>query len=80
MQSVSLGRISLDNCTCCHTEVEAADQTCCLIQPQSADTRPASSSTDPLPLDAGMTRLGKAESLARGRNSSVGSVWARCPA
>ena len=25
--SVSLGRICSDNCTCCHTETEVADQT-----------------------------------------------------
>ena len=30
--SVSQGRISSDNCTCCHTEVEVADQTVHFIQ------------------------------------------------
>ena len=28
--SVSWGRICSDNCTCCHTETEVADRTCCL--------------------------------------------------
>ena len=30
--SVSQGRICTDNFTCCHTEIEVADQTFCLTQ------------------------------------------------
>ena len=36
--SVSQGRISEDNCTCCHTETEVADQTFDLTQSQYTDT------------------------------------------
>ena len=43
--SVSQGRICSDNCTCCHTEIEVADQTFFLTQSQYTDT--------------GMTRPGK---------------------
>ena len=38
MQTVSQGRI------CCRTEIEVADQTCCLTWSQYTDTRPTSSS------------------------------------
>ena len=44
--SVSQGRICLDNCTCCHTEIEVADQTCHLTQSQYTDTELTSPSTD----------------------------------
>ena len=33
--SASHRRICSDNCTCCHTEIEDADQTCSLTQPTS---------------------------------------------
>ena len=46
--SVSQRRISSDNCTCCHTEIEVADQIFHLTQSQYTDTGPASPSTDPL--------------------------------
>ena len=46
--SVSEGLICTDNCTCCHTEIEVADQTCCLTQSQYTDTRSTSPSTDPI--------------------------------
>ena len=46
--SVSQGRICSDNCTCCHTEVEAADQTFYLTQSQYTDTGLTSPSSDPL--------------------------------
>ena len=42
------GRICSDNCTCCHTEIEAADQTFYLTQSQYTDTSPTSPSTDPV--------------------------------
>ena len=45
--SVSQGRICSDNFTCCHTEIEAADQTFYLTQSQYTDTGPTSPSADP---------------------------------
>ena len=45
--SVFQGRICTDNFTCCHTEIEAADQTFYLTQSQYTDTRPTSPSPDP---------------------------------
>ena len=46
--SVSQGRICSDNLTCCHTEIEVADQTFYLTQSQYADTGPTSPSPDPI--------------------------------
>ena len=46
--SVSQGRICSDNFTCCHTEIEAADETFHLTQSQYTDTGPTSPSTDPI--------------------------------
>ena len=46
--SVSQGRICSDNFTCCHTEIEVADQTFHLTQSQYTDTGPTSLSTDPI--------------------------------
>ena len=46
--SVSQGRICTDNFTCCHTEIEAADQTFHLTQTQYTDTGPTSPSADPI--------------------------------
>ena len=46
--SVSQGRICTDNSTCCHTEIEAADQTFHLTQSQYTDTGPTSPSADPI--------------------------------
>ena len=46
--SVSQGRICLDNFTCCHTEIEAADPTFYLTQSQYTDTGPTSPSADPI--------------------------------
>ena len=45
---VSQGRICSDNCTCCHTEIEVADQTFHLTQSQYTDTGLTSPSTDPI--------------------------------
>ena len=45
---LSQRRLRLDKCTCCHTEIELADQTCYLTQSQYADTGPTSPSTDPI--------------------------------
>ena len=46
--SVSQGRICSDNFMCCHTEIEAADQTFYLTQSQYTDTAPTSASADPI--------------------------------
>ena len=46
--SVSQGRIYSDNFTCCHTEIEVADQTFHLTQSQYTDTGPNNPSTDPI--------------------------------
>ena len=46
--SVSQGRICSDNFTCCHTEMEVADQTFYLTQSQYTDTGPTSPSADPI--------------------------------
>ena len=45
--SVSQGRICSDNFTCCHTEIDVADQTFYLTQSQYTDTGPTSPSADP---------------------------------
>ena len=46
--SVSQGRICSDNFTCCHTEIQVADQTFQLTQSHYTDTGPTSPSTDPI--------------------------------
>ena len=46
--SVSEGRICSDNFTCCHTEIEIADQTFYLTQSQYTDTGLTSPSADPI--------------------------------
>ena len=46
--SVSQGRICSDNFTCCHTEMEVANQPFHLTQSQCTDTGPTSPSTDPI--------------------------------
>ena len=46
--SVSQGRICSDNFTCCHTEIEVADQTYHFTQSWDTDTGPTSHSTDPI--------------------------------
>ena len=46
--SVSQGRICSDNLTCCHTEIEVADQTFYLTQSQYTDTGRTSPSADPI--------------------------------
>ena len=46
--SVSQGRICSDKFTCCHTEIEVADQTFYLTQSQYTDTGPTSPSADPI--------------------------------
>ena len=46
--SVSQGQICTDNFTCCHTEIETADQTFHLTQSQYTDTGPTSPSADPI--------------------------------
>ena len=51
--SVYQERICSDNFTCCHTEIEAADQTFYLTQSQCTGTEPTSPSADPITLGAG---------------------------
>ena len=46
--SASQGRICSDNLTCCHTEIQVADQTFYLTQSQYTDTGPTSPSADPI--------------------------------
>ena len=46
--SVSQGPICSDNFTCCHTEIEVADQNVYLTQSQYTDTGPTSPNTDPI--------------------------------
>ena len=46
--SVSQGQICSDKFTRCHIEIEFADQTFYLPQPQYTDTGPTSPSTDPV--------------------------------
>ena len=46
--SVSQGRICSDICTCCHTEIEVADQTFHYTQSQYTDTGTTSPSADPI--------------------------------
>ena len=46
--SVSEGRICSDNFTCCHIEIEVADQTFHLTHSQYTDTGRTSPSTDPI--------------------------------
>ena len=46
--SVSQGRTCTDNSTCCHPEIEVADQTFYLTQSQYTDTGPTSPSADPI--------------------------------
>ena len=45
---LSQGRVCSGNYTCCHTEIEVADQTFHLTQSQYTDTGPTSPSTDPI--------------------------------
>ena len=46
--ALSQGRICSDNFTCCHTEVEVANQAFYLTQSQYTDTGPTSPSADPI--------------------------------
>ena len=46
--SFSQGWICSDNCTCCNTETEVADQTFYLTQSQYTDTRPTGPNADPI--------------------------------
>ena len=46
--SVSQGQICTGNITCCHTQIEVADQTFYLTQSQYTDTGPTDPSVDPI--------------------------------
>ena len=50
--SVSQGRICSEKCTCCHTEIEAADQTSYFTQSQHTDTWATSPRADSVTPDA----------------------------
>ena len=86
--SVSQGRICSDNFTCCHTEIEVADQSFYLTQSQYTDTRLTSPSADPIMSGAwqgshwsanfwvtGMTQPGKIPSQAGFKG---GEDWKIC--
>ena len=45
---VSQGRICSDKLTCCHADIEVADQAFCLTKSQETDTRLTSPSADPI--------------------------------
>ena len=66
--SVSQGRICSNSSVCCHTEIEAADQTFCLTQSQYTDTGPTSTSTD---LIMPGTCRGANPSVLGGRSSAL---------
>ena len=78
---VSQGRICSDNCTCCHTDIEVADQTFHLIQSQYTDTGPTSPSTDPITpgawqgshWSANFEVIGRVKKSRRKRDSYPGS-------
>ena len=46
MQCVLEGWTSLNNCTCCQSEIEIEQKTCALTQSKHTDTGPTSQSTD----------------------------------
>ena len=71
--SVSQGRICSDNFTCCHTEIEVADQTFYLTQSQYTDTGPTSSSADPITPGASQGSHWSAKST-RGSTHSVSNL------
>ena len=86
--SVSQGRIFTDNFTCCHTEIQVADQTFYLTQSQYTDTGPTSPSADPIMPGAwqgshwsanfevtGMTRPGKIPSQAGFEPRIAAVLW-----
>ena len=52
IQATCRGWIYLDNCTCCLSEIEVADQTFYLTKSQCTDTRPTSPNTDHIMLAA----------------------------
>ena len=89
--SASQGRICEDNFTCCHTEIEVADQTFHLTQSQYTDTGPTSPSADPTTpgawqgshwsaifLVTGMTRPRK-NPVASGIQTRDFPLWRRTP-
>ena len=69
--SVSQGRISSDNFTCCHTEIEVADPTFYLTQSQYTDNGPTSPSTDPITPDAWQGSHWRATFLVTGMTRPV---------
>ena len=89
--SVPRGQVCSDSCTFCHTEVEDADQTFYLIQPEYTDTRPTSPSADAItpgvwqarvatrvPIFKSLARLDPDKSPQRKRESKL-SRWTPQP-
>ena len=75
--SVSQGRIYSNNFTCCHTEIEVADQTVYLTQSQYTDTGPTNHNADPITPGAWQGSQWSADSTPkksrRKRDSNPGS-------
>ena len=83
MRGVPQGRICSDNFTCCHTEIETADQNFHLTQSWYTDIGPTSPSTDPVTPGAWqgshwranfeVTGVTRPRELQRKRDSNPGS-------
>ena len=75
--SVPQGRICTDNFMCCHTEMEAADQTVHLTQSQYTDTGPTSPSADPITPGAWQGSHGSANFLSHWYDSAPKKIPAQ---
>ena len=73
--SVSQGPICSHNFTCCHTEIEVADQTFYLTQSQSTDTGPTSPSVDPITPGAWQGSHWSANFLSHWYDSTPKKSW-----
>ena len=73
--SVSQGRICSDNCICCHTEIEVADQTFHVTQLQYTDTGPTSPRTDPITPGAWQGSHWSASFLSHRHDSTRKKSW-----
>ena len=83
---VSQERICSDNCTCCHTETEVANQACHLTQSQNTDTEPTSPTADPatpgrtttgVPILKSYASTWKNKDPRRKRDSNLGLLLSR---
>ena len=68
--SLYQGRTYSDSCTCCHTEIEVADQACYITQSQNTDTGPTSPSADPITPGTWQNSLWRASFSVRGMTRS----------